>query len=97
MQTMKSLRYLCISLILLTITNEAIHQHSELAEKVLDDIMNSNRSIHNTKASKLKKRLMIIRNHISGGWKYSELYEKSAIIDTMQMVWAFFTERNPKL
>lgn len=81
----------------LTITNSEIHQHSDLADKVLDDIMNSNRSIHNTGASKFKKRLMIIRNRMFGGWKYRELYEKSAFVDTMKMVIAFFIERNPKI
>lgn len=81
----------------LTITNSEIHQHSDLADKVLDDIMNSNRSIHNTGASKFKKRLMIIRNHIIGGWKYRELYEKSVFVDTMRMILAFFIERNPKI
>ncbi len=81
----------------LVITNNAIHQHSDLADKVLDDIMNSNRSIHNTKSSTFKKRLMIIRNHILGGWKYRELYEKSAFVETMKMVCAFFIERKPKI
>ncbi|MBO7261340.1 MAG: nucleotidyltransferase family protein [Alistipes sp.] len=81
----------------LIITNSEIHQHSDLADKVLDDILNSNHSIHNTGASKFRKRLMIIRNKLFGGWKYRELYEKSAIIDTMQMVLAFFIERKPKI
>lgn len=81
----------------LTIINSKIHQHSVLADKVLDDIMNANRLIHNTGASKFKKRLMIIRNHIFGGWKYRELYEKSAFIETMKMVLAFFIERKPQI
>lgn len=81
----------------LIITNSEIHQQSDLADKVLDDILNSNHSIHNTGASKFRKRLMIIRNKLFGGWKYRELYEKSAIIDTMQMVLAFFIERKPKI
>ena len=81
----------------LTITNSEIHQYSNLADKVLDDIMNSKRSIHNTRTSKFKKRMIIIRNHIIGGWKYRELYEKSAFVDTVKMVMAFFIERKPKL
>ena len=81
----------------LTIINSNVHQHSVLANKVLDDIMNANRLIHNTGASKFKKRLMIIRNHIFGGWKYRELYEKSAFIETMKMVLAFFIERKPQI
>ncbi len=81
----------------LIITNSEIHQQSDLADKVLDDILNSNHSIHNTGASKFRKRLMIIRNKLFGGWKYRKLYEKSAIIDTMQMVLAFFIERKPKI
>jgi len=81
----------------LIITNPAIHQQSDLADKVLDDVINGNRSIHNTNASKFKKRLMIIRNHIFGGWKYRELYEKSAFVETMKMIFAFFTERKPKI
>lgn len=81
----------------LIITNSEIHQQSDFADKVLDDILNSNHSIHNTGASKFRKRLMIIRNKLFGGWKYRELYEKSAIIDTMQMVLAFFIERKPKI
>lgn len=35
--------------------------------------------------------------NIFGGWKYRELYEKSAFIDTLQMVTAFITERKPRL
>lgn len=81
----------------LTITNSEIHQHSDLADKVLDDIINGNCSIHNTGAPKFKKRLTIIGNRMFGGWKYRELYDKSAFIDTTKMIWAFFTERNPKL
>lgn len=81
----------------LTITNSEIHQHSDLADKVLDDIINSSHSVHNTGASKFKKRLMIIRNRMLGGWKYRELYEKSAFVDTMKMVLAFFIERKPKI
>lgn len=79
------------------ITNPAIHTHSDLKDKVLYDILYSNNTIYNTKASKLKKRLMIIRNKLFGGWKYSELYEKSAIVDTLQMIIAFLIERKPKL
>lgn len=81
----------------LIITNQAIHQQSELADKVLDDVINGNRSINNTDASKFMKRLMIIRNHLFGGWKYRELYEKSAFVETMKMVLAFFTDRKPKI
>lgn len=81
----------------LDIENPLIHTQSDLRDKVLEDIMFGNRSIHNTNASKFKKRLMIIRNRLFGGWKYSELYEKSAVIDTMQMVLAFFFERKPRI
>lgn len=81
----------------LIITNQAIHQQSDLADKVLDDVINGNRSINNTDASKFMKRLMIIRNHLFGGWKYRELYEKSAFVETMKMVLAFFTNRKPKI
>lgn len=81
----------------LTITNNEIHQYSDLADKVLGDIMNSDRYIHNTGASKFKKRLLVIRNRMFGSWKYRELYEKSAFIDTMKMVLAFFIERKPKI
>ena len=81
----------------LNIKNPLIHTQSDLRDKVLEDIMFGNRSIHNTNASKFKKRLMIIRNRLFGGWKYSELYEKSAVIDTMQMVLAFFFERKPRI
>jgi hypothetical protein len=79
------------------ITNPAIHTHSDLKDKVLNDILYSNNAVHNTKASKFKKRMMIIRNRLLGGWKYSELYEKSAFIDTLEMVVAFFIERKPKI
>ena len=81
----------------LNICNPHIHTDSPLRDKVLRDVLFSERSIHNTKASKLKKRMMIIRNKLFGGWKYRELYEKSAFIDTLQMVTAFITERKPKL
>ena len=79
------------------ITNPSIHTHSDLKDKVLEDILYSNNSVHNTKASKFKKRMMIIRNRLLGGWKYSELYEKSAFIDTLEMIAAFFIERKPKI
>lgn len=81
----------------LKIKNPLIHTQSDLRDKVLEDVLFGERSIHNTSASKFRKRLMIIRNRLFGGWKYSELYEKSAIIDTMQMVLAFFIERKPKI
>lgn len=81
----------------LDIKNPLIHTQSDLRDKVLEDVLFGERSIHNTNASKFKKRLMIIRNRLFGGWKYSELYEKSAVIDTMQMVLAFFFERKPKI
>lgn len=81
----------------LNIENPLIHTQSDLRDKVLEDVMFGNRSIHNTNASKFKKRLMIIRNRLFGGWKYSELYEKSAVIDTTQMVLAFFFERKPRI
>ena len=79
------------------ITNKAIHTESHLRDKVLEDILFSDQAVNNTKASKLTKRLMIIRNRMFGGWKYRELYEKSAFVDTIQMVIAFFIERKPKL
>lgn len=81
----------------LTITNIDIHQHSDIADKVLNDIIHCNSSIAKTHSSKFRKRLNIIRKRMFGGWKYSELYERSAFIDTMQMVLAFFTERKPKI
>lgn len=81
----------------LNICNPHIHTDSPLRDKVLRDVLFSERSIHNTKASKFKKRMMIIRNKLFGGWKYRELYEKSAFIDTMQTILAFFIERKPKL
>ena len=81
----------------LTITNDAIRQHSNLTDKMLYDIMNSGHFICKPNTSKFRKRLKIIGNRLLGGWKYRELYEKSAIIDTIQMVWAFVVERKPKL
>lgn len=81
----------------LVVKNPLIRTQSDLRDKVLEDVLFGERSIHNTSTSKFKKRLMIIRNRLFGGWKYSELYEKSAIIDTMQMVLAFFIERKPKI
>ena len=79
------------------VTNPEIHFESNLRDRILDDILYNEQSVNNTKASKLKKRLMIIRNRMFGGWKYRELYEKSAFVDTIQMVIAFFIERKPKL
>ena len=81
----------------LEITNPAIHHNSDLADRVLEDILFSERSVHNTKASKMKKRLMILRARLFGGWRYKELYEKSALLDTMSMVAGFIFERKPKL
>lgn len=81
----------------LEVTNPAIRTHSDLRDKVLEDVLFGERSIHNTGASKFKKRMMIIRNKLLGGWKYRELYERSAVIDTIQMVWSFFVERKPKI
>lgn len=81
----------------LVVMNELVHQHSDFADRVLDDVMHSKHSIHNTKSSIFQKRLMIIRNHLFGGWKYRELYEKSAFLNTMKMVAAFFFERKPKI
>ena len=81
----------------LEVSNPLIHTHSDLRDKVLEDILYGERSIHNTGASKFKKRLMIVRNKLLGGWKYRELYEKSAVIDTMQMVLAFLIERKPRI
>ena len=79
------------------ITNSNIHTKSKYKDKVLEDILFSNNTIHNTNASTLKKRLMIIRNKLFGGWKYRELYERSALVDTIQMIIAFFIERKPQL
>lgn len=81
----------------LEISNPLIHTHSDLRDKVLEDVLYSKNSIHNTGASKGKKRMMIIRNKLLGSWKYRELYEKSAFVDTLQMVLAFFVERKPKI
>lgn len=81
----------------LEVTNPAIRTHSDLRDKVLEDVLFGERSIHNTGASKFKKRMMIMRNKLLGGWKYRELYERSAVIDTIQMVWSFFVERKPKI
>ena len=81
----------------LEISNPLIHTHSDLRDKVLEDVLYSKNSIHNTGASKSKKRMMIIRNKLLGSWKYRELYEKSAFVDTLQMVLAFFVERKPKI
>jgi hypothetical protein len=79
------------------ISNKAIHTKSILRDRVLEDILFSNQAINNIKASKFTKRLKIIRNRLLGGWKYSELYERSAFVDTMQMVAAFFIERKPRV
>ncbi|MBO5671703.1 MAG: nucleotidyltransferase family protein [Alistipes sp.] len=79
------------------ISNKAIHTKSILRDRVLEDILFSNQAINNIKASKFTKRLMIIRNRMFGGWKYRELYEKSALWDTIQMVAAFFIERKPRI
>ena len=79
------------------VSNPMIHTQSDLRDKVLDDVLYGKESIHNTGASKFQKRIMIIRNKLFGGWKYKELYEKSAVIDTMQMIFAFFIERKPKI
>lgn len=81
----------------LKIKNRQIHTHSALRDKVLEDVLHGKHSIHNANASKFRKRLIIIHNRLLGGWKYNELYEKSAIIDTVQMILAFFIERKPKI
>ena len=79
------------------ISNPDIRTSSKLRDKVLDDILYSEKRVSGTKGSKFTKRLKIIRNRLLGGWKYKELYERSAFVDTMQMVVAFFIERNPKI
>lgn len=81
----------------LTVSNPMIHTQSALRDKVLDDVLYVNHSINNRRGSKLRKRLLVLRNRLFGGWKYRELYEKSAVVDTMQMVFSFFTERTPKI
>lgn len=87
-----SIKYLGI-----TITNGQVRLNSSLADRVLEDILYGDKSVHNSNASKHRKRMMIIRNRLSGGWKYSEVYERSALLDTLQLISAFFIERTPKL
>ena len=87
-----SIKYLGI-----TITNDQVRLNSSLADRVLEDILYGDKSVHNSNASKHRKRMMIIRNRLSGGWKYSEVYERSALLDTLHLISAFFIERTPKL
>lgn len=81
----------------LEITNPVVRYHSTLTKRVIEDVMHSNRSIHNIKASKAKKRMLIIRSRLFGGWRYRDIYEKSAFMDTLSMITSFIVERNPKL
>lgn len=79
------------------ITNPAIRSKSPLTKRVIKDIMHSNRSIHNLKISKTKERMLIIRSRLFGGWRYRDIYERSAFMDTLSMITSFIFERKPKL
>ena len=77
--------------------SDKICTESEYAERVLDDVLHKSTSIHNTKASKFQKRLMIIKARMLGNWKYRELCNTSAFVDLLQTITAFFIERKPKI
>ena len=81
----------------LEVSNPMIHTHSELRDKVLADALRANRSADSRRATKLRKRLLLLRNRIAGSWKWREVYEKSVVADTAQMIFSFFAERQPKI
>lgn len=81
----------------LVVTNPQIRTHSNMRDKVLEDVLYGELSIHNTKASKFQKRLMIIKARMLGNWKYRELCNTSAFVDLLQTITAFFIERKPKI
>lgn len=76
---------------------KAIRRSSKYDQRILEDILYDSKSIYNTKGSKLKKRLLIVRGKLLGNWKYRELYNRSALADTLRTIVAFFIEPKPKI
>ena len=81
----------------LEITNPAIHTTSPYAERILHDTLYSSEGVFNKKASAWTKRLMLVRNKFSYGWKYHKIYQKSILVELTRSVFAFLFEKNPKL
>ena len=81
----------------LEITNPAIHTTSPYAERILHDTLYHSEGVFNKKASAWLKRLMLVRNKLSYGWKYHKIYQKSILVELTRSVFAFLFEKNPKL
>ena len=81
----------------LEITNPAIHTTSPYAERILHDTLYHSEGVFNKKASAWSKRLMLVRNKLSYGWKYHKIYQKSILVELTRSVFAFLFEKNPKL
>lgn len=81
----------------LQITNTAIHTTSPYAERILHDTLYNSGNVFNQNASAWRKRLMLVRNKLSYGWKYHKIAQKSIIIELLRTIFAFVFERNPKL
>ena len=79
------------------ITNSAIHTTSPYAERILRDTLCNSDGVFNRNVSVWAKRLMLVRNKLSNGWKYHKIYQKSATLELIKSIFAFVIERNPKL
>lgn len=67
------------------------------SSRVLNDFFHTETSISSKRMGGISKRLQLVRNRLCSVWKYHQIYQRSMIIDLLQVVTAFIFERKPKL
>ncbi len=92
-----ALTAICVKYLGINISNHEIHTQSPFSEKVLEDILYQSHSLFNGRTSNMLIRLKLIRSRLFGGWKYRELYKKSALSEILEMGISFLIERKPHL
>lgn len=67
------------------------------SNRVLNDIFHTETAIFSKRMGGVSKRLQLVRNRLRSVWKYHQIYQRSMIIDLLQVVTAFIFERKPRI
>ena len=81
----------------LEVHNPQIVATSPYSARVLDDTLFKSEGLFNKNHSAWKKRMLLVHNKLSFGWKYHKIYQKSILLELIRSVFAFLLEKNPKL
>lgn len=67
------------------------------ADRLLEEILDLRRTVFAGKGGTWHKRTKLLRNMLTGGWRYRMFYGRSMAAESLRTVWGYLADRHPAL